>query len=122
MSDTQIDRPSHWLQWARETFGDIAMHPHERALRFIEEAVELAHAIGLDANEVSAIIARVYARPAGDIPREVGQCLACFELLAHVLGVDADHQAAAELARVKSIPQEEWAKRHAAKVAIGIAR
>ena len=120
--DTQIDRPSHWLQWAHETFGDVALDPYERALRFVEEAVELAQAIGLDANEVSAIIGRVYARPAGDVQREVGQCLACFETLARVLKVDSDHEATAELARVKAIPREEWARRHGAKVALGIAR
>lgn len=120
--DMSIDRPSRFLQWAHETFGDIALDRHERALRFTEEAVELAHAIGLDANEVSAIVARVYSRPAGDVPREIGQCLATFELLARVVGVDADQEATAELARVKVIPKDEWAKRHGAKVAIGIAR
>lgn len=120
--DMSIDRPARWLQWARETFGEIALDPHERALRFVEEAVELVHAIGLDANDVSAIIARVYERPAGNVPREVGQCLACFETLALVLGVDADHQATGELARVKAVPQPEWAIRHGAKVALGIAK
>lgn len=120
--DMQIDRPSHFLQWAHETFGDVALDPYERSLRFIEEAVELAHAVGLDAAEIAAIVDRVFARPAGDVVREVGQCLATFELLARVLKVDADREATAELARVKAIPQEEWARRHGAKIALGIAR
>lgn len=120
--DTRIDRPSHWMQWARDTFGEIALDPHERALRFVEEAIELAQALDIDASEIGAIVTRVYARPAGAVPREVGQCLACFELLARVLEVDADGEASAELARVRAIPKEEWGRRHGAKIALGIAR
>jgi hypothetical protein len=115
------DRASHFMQWAEDMFGDIALSRHERTLRFIEEAVELAHAMSLDRNEVGTIVARVYSRPAGDAVREAGQCLAVFECLMHVTGIDADHEATAELARVKSIPKEEWVKRHAAKIALGIA-
>jgi hypothetical protein len=117
-----FDRPSRFLQWAHETFGDIALDPQERAMRFLEEAVELAHAVGLDATTVGMITARVYSRPAGGVPREIGQALATLELLAKVVDVDADQEAYAEFARVQSIPQEEWDRRHAAKVAIGIAR
>lgn len=119
--DYTFDRPSHWLQWAQATFGDVALDRHERALRFIEEAIELAQALEIDPSTIDAIAARVFSRPAGDPEREFGQCLACFEILAKVAGIDADREATAELARVKSIPAEEWAKRHAAKRSIGIA-
>jgi hypothetical protein len=121
MTDISIDRPSHWLQWAEETFGPVALDRRERLLRFMEEAVELSHAMGLDAATVEAIVRRVHSRPAGDIRREAGQVQACFECLVRVLGVDADAEATSELARVKTIPTSEWAIRHAAKVAIGIA-
>lgn len=121
MIDTQVDRASHFMQWAQEMFGNIALSPHERTLRFIEEAIELAHAMGLDRNEVGAVTNRVYGRPPGDAVREAGQCLAVFECLMHVTGIDADREATAELARVKAIPKEEWGKRHGAKVALGIA-
>lgn len=115
------DRAAHWLQWARETFGDVAFDPRERALRFVEEAVELAHAIGLDAETLALIMARVYSRPAGAVPREIGQCLATFECLARVLEIDADRECTTELARVMAIPKDEWAIRHSAKVAAGFA-
>jgi NTP pyrophosphatase (non-canonical NTP hydrolase) len=116
------DRPSHFLQWAHETFGDIALDRHERALRFVEEAIELAHAIGLQPAVIGTTVDRVYSRPPGAIPKEIGQCLATLELLARVVNVDADSEATAELARVKSIPKGQWEKRHAAKVALGIAK
>lgn len=117
-----IDRPSHWLQWAEETFGSIALDRHERLLRFIEEAIELSHAVGIPPETIAAIVERVYSRPVGDMRQEVGQVQATFECLTRVLGVDADAEATAELVRVKSIPKSEWAIRHAAKVAIGIAQ
>lgn len=116
-----MDRPSYWLQWARETFGEIALQPRERALRFIEEVIELAQAMNIEPEIVSAIIRRVYSRPSGAVPREMGQCLTTFEMLALAIGVDADAEATAELDRVKSIPKNEWAIRHNAKVALGIA-
>lgn len=120
--DYTFDRPSHWLLWAEQTFGAVARDPQERAMRFIEEAIELAQAMSVDAGTLCTIIERVYSRPAGSVSQEVGQSLGTLELLARVIGVDADHEATAELARVKSIPREEWARRHAAKVALGMAR
>lgn len=118
----QIDRPSHFLQWAQETFGDVVFDEQERALRFLEEAIEVAHATEIHSAVLWRIIERVYARPRGELPLELGQCLATLELLALVVGVDADQEATAELARVKAIPKSEWTKRHGAKVAAGFAK
>lgn len=120
--DMSIDRPSRFLMWARETFGDVALDPRERTMRFVEEALELAHASDVDHVTLQAIIKRVWARPAGDVPKEMGQALATLELLAKATGIDADAEATKEFYRVQSIPKEEWAKRHGAKVALGIAR
>jgi NTP pyrophosphatase (non-canonical NTP hydrolase) len=120
--DTQIDRPSRFLDWAHQTFGDIALDPRERAMRFVEEAVELAHAMEVPPDAMRAITMRVYSRPAGDVLKEIGQALATLELLAKAIKVDADAEATKEFYRVQSIPKEEWAKRHGAKVALGIAR
>ena len=119
--DTQIDRPGRFLAWARETFGEIALDPRERTLRFVEEAIELAHASDVDHVTLQAIIKRVYARPAGGVPKEMGQALATLELLAKATGIDADAEATKEFYRVQSIPKDEWERRHSAKVAIGIA-
>lgn len=114
-------RPAVWLAWAHKTFGDIAFDPRERALRFIEEAIEVAHAMGLDETTLSAIIARVYFRQRGDLAREIGQSMGTLELLAETMAINAEAETAAEFQRVQSIPQEEWDRRHAAKVALGIA-
>lgn len=119
--DTQIDRPGLFLEWAKETFGNVALEPRERALRFLEEAIELAHAMGVGLDTLNAVSLRVYVRKAGTVPQEIGQSLATLELLAKAIGVDADAEATKEFYRVQAIPKEEWAKRHGAKVRIGIA-
>ncbi len=38
-----MDRPKEFLAWAVKTFGPIALDRKERAMRFMEEAIELGH-------------------------------------------------------------------------------
>jgi hypothetical protein len=115
------NRPAEILSWAVENFGEIAADDTERARRFLEEAIELGQAMGLPIGDVRSIALRVYSRPAGVIPQEIGQCQITLECLAQVMSVSADFEADEEFHRVKSIPKSEWERRHAAKVALGIA-
>ena len=112
---------SEALEWAERTFGSIARDPQERALRFIEEAIELVDAVGLPAVSILSIVGRVYDRPQGVLPKEVGQAMLTLKCLAEVFSIDADAEERYELTRIQSVPQEEWDRRHKAKVAIGIA-
>jgi len=116
-----MHRPSAFLNWASETFGVVALRRDERAGRFLEEAIELAHAAGLPIGTVSRLTERVYARPAGDLAREIGQAAATLEMFAENEGLSATNEASREFDRVQAIPKEEWAARHAAKVKLGIA-
>lgn len=116
------DRPTEVLAWAVATFGDVAKDRRERTMRFLEEAVELAHALDIDRETVQAICKRVWNRDKGYIPREIGQAQMTLEALAASIGHDADREASNEFDRVRKIPKGEWATRHAAKVAIGIAQ
>jgi hypothetical protein len=118
----EFGRPTEFLRWAVEMFGPIAKDKQERALRFIEEAIELAHAAGLPFSAVELVALRVYDRPPGEVDREIGQAQACLETMAENLGLSADIEAEREFARVKTIPKEEWQRRHRAKVVVGIAR
>jgi hypothetical protein len=117
----ETNRPREFLAWAVRTFGEVAREKGERVARFIEEAIELAHASGMNGHKIARILTRVYERPAGDLAKEIGQAQATLECLAENLGLSADALAQAEFERVQSIPQEEWDRRHAAKVALGIA-
>jgi hypothetical protein len=114
-------RPRLALMWTKDTFGDVGVNPVERSMRFIEEAIELVHALGLSAKAIAAIVARVYARDSGNCGREFGQAQLTLELLAEACGFDLDRLAAAEFARIQQIPQAEWQRRHKAKADIGIA-
>lgn len=117
---TQL-RPAAFLRWTVETFGKVALNRDERACRFIEEACELVHAEGLPQATVQKVVARVYSRPPGDVAKEIGQAAATLECLAENLGLSADAECEREFARVRSIPQAEWVRRHDAKVALQIA-
>ncbi len=120
--DTQIDRPYRAYQWAIDTFGvAVATNPTERAMRLVEEAIELGHAMGLNLAITTNIVRRVYSGEMGNVPREVGQVQMTLEVLAKSIGVDADAEATKEFQRVQGIPKSEWDRRHGAKVKLGIA-
>lgn len=114
-------RQADIYQWSQNTFGETAALPDERALRFIEEALELAQACGLNHKEVMKVAARVYSRERGNKFREFGQAGLTLEALAECHRVDLNDAANHEFKRILKIPQEEFAQRHAAKVADGIA-
>jgi NTP pyrophosphatase (non-canonical NTP hydrolase) len=116
-----FDRPSRALNWAVEMFGDVALEPRERTMRFVEEAIELAHAMHLERSTLDAIVERVYSRKHGLIYQEIGQSQITLECLAKSIGVDPEAEADREFFRIQAIPKAEWERRHAAKLAIGIA-
>lgn len=117
---TLPDRQADVLRWAIATFGAVAADKTERVMRFIEEAIELAHALDLPPETISRIIGRVYSRPPGTPNKEIGQSAMTLEALAEVISVSVEQECASEWERVQSIPAEHWAQRHAAKVKIGI--
>lgn len=122
-SDAQsgVARPSAFLAWARETFGPVALVRGERLLRFVEEAIELAHADGMGRAVLDKVADRVFAREPGAVPKEIGQAQACLETYAENIGLSSDAEAQREWERVQGIPKDEWTRRHTAKQAIGIA-
>lgn len=114
-------RPASFLAWAVEMFGPVAELRGERLMRFAEEAIELAHADGMERATFDAIANRVYARERGNVNKEIGQAQACLETYAENIGESASSLAEIEWQRVQKIPRAEWNKRHAAKQSIGIA-
>src|ERR1700722_5234721 len=95
-----VSRGVRTLEWARETFGEVALDPQERALRFLEEAMELAQAAGTTGAQAAALLERTWSRPPGLIPQEAAQVQLTLELVAEVLRVDLDDVAERELARI----------------------
>lgn len=108
--------------WALDTFGHVALEPHERARRFLEEALELCQTQGVTNEEALGLINYVYTRPVGEAHQEMGGSMITLLLLAEVLGLSAMGEAWREQSRVEEPGmQERMREKHARKVAQGVA-
>lgn len=115
--------PDEIVEWAQKTFGPVACSQRERALRFIEEAIEVGHAAGLDSHTITLLLNRVYAKApnTGDVGREIGQARMTLAALAWVLEVNDDIELAREWDRVRNVPRADHRARHRRKIEQGIA-
>jgi uncharacterized protein with PIN domain len=116
----KMTRQTQVHDWAVQTFGIVAICRDERAARFLEEAIELAHAIGLSETMAEAILARVYSRNRGDVAQEIGQSMLTLECLAQNEELCADDLARQEFDRVRALPKDYFVKRQNAKAKLGI--
>ena len=102
-------------KWLRMTFDNAtADDPRQRALRFLEEAIELVQATGtIDEEEAQGMVNYVYNRPKGDIRQEIAGTTFCLLGLANVYSVNVKWALSEELRRV-SFPRvyqairEKW--------------
>ena len=116
-----VPRQKQVLDWAVETFGPVAGHVDERAARLVEEAIEVAQAVGLPPEVIAKILDRVYSRVPGDLSQEIGGVAITLDAMAECLVVDVGQEAERELQRVLAIPKDHFKKKHADKVAAGTA-
>ena len=108
--------------WVQATFGrSQAGELPERALRVVEEAIELAQALGVPEGQAHRMVCRVFDRPAGEPGRELGGLGVTLLACAAALGMQADQEEDIEVERVLAIPAEEMRARHAAKIGAGVA-
>lgn len=114
-------RQNRDIEWVRSTFGEATLAVDERAARFLEEALELAQAVGLTREKAIALVEYVYSRPVGDPAQEVGGVGVTLLGLCSVIGVSADREERREHDRVTSIDPAKFRARHAKKVEAGIA-
>jgi len=121
LSESRNQRQTAVLQWANATFGAATADiTGERIRRFIEEAVELAQTVGLEADAVKAIVDHVYAKPHGDVNQEVGQVGVSLLALAEHLHIAADNEERKEFERITALPPEHWQSRQNAKAEKGL--
>ena len=87
-------------RWAHECFGaKIAESREERALRFIEEALELVQASGVSVSQAYDMVDYVYGRKVGELQQEVGGTMVCLAALCAASGIDMEIAADVELTR-----------------------
>lgn len=109
------------MSWALENFGPVAANRDERAARLLEEAIEIAQIQGLSIPLIQRIAEHVYSRPPGRLGQEIGGVAITLEALAENAGFSVEEEAGHELARILALPKEWWKRKHAGKVAAGVA-
>ena len=109
------------LEWTIKTFGAAGpITAKERALRLLEEAVELAQSEGVSRDVVSRIADRAFGRPPGMPLGEAAQvALTLWGYCEHHGWKPAD-LAQLELRRVETISAEDWTARNNSKKIAGI--
>ncbi len=89
--------------WMLEVFGaDIAMDPLERIMRFLEEALELAQAMGMTATEAERVVAYVWSRPVGEPTQEVGGVMVTLAAFCFRTEIDLQLAAITEYERINT--------------------
>lgn len=89
--------------WLLACFSEnVARSRRERALRFLEEAVELAQAEGLASEDAELIVSYVYGRPKGEAAQEVGGVAVTLSALCAIANIDLEQAALAEAERIET--------------------
>lgn len=109
------------LDWATRCFGpEHVTNWGIRALRLVEEAIELCQALGVPKEKVLLCTETVYARPVGDAQQELGGVLLTTHILCESMALDADDIFERELRRVLKKPVREMTKRNEDKLTLGL--
>lgn len=121
--EAEYDRSARQAQvvaWVTAAFGEVqATDVRQRAVRFLEEAIELYQAAGAPKEMAHDLLDFVFSRPRGEVGQELGGVGVTVLALAAAAGVDADDVERAEIARVLSSPVNHWSARNAVKNAAG---
>lgn len=127
------------LKWASTTFagvandnGDVvdACSPQQRALRFLEEAVELCQAVLDESGAPDAeivhfgvqahnLITRIFSLPPGTVFQETGGVMVTLLAMSEVMGVSVAKAEEAEFLRVLSKSDDHFRARQKAKLDAG---
>jgi hypothetical protein len=107
------------MAWAELAFGRAeATGLPQRALRLLEEAIEMFQACGGAPELAHELVTAMFGRPCGTISQELGGVAVSLLALAAASGLSADVEECRELHRVLSKPVEEFSRRNAAKIKI----
>lgn len=131
-------RQTKVLRWSIRAFGgpegeavEEVISPEERALRFLEEAIELYQAVVMrgvcTATEHERLQAKavhlvntMFKREPGEIGNEIGGVMVTLNCLAEVMGHSISAEERREFERVLSFPAEFWRERWLQKRKIGL--
>lgn len=108
-------------EWGARAFGLNHMHDrHVRALRLMEEAVELAQACDVSRVNAMQLVSMVYDRPPGDIRQEIGGVLVTAHAFCAGQGIEVEKALEDEVCRVLDYSPDHFAKRNQTKIDMGL--
>lgn len=105
-------------EWVQSTFGPASLASREeRALRVVEEAAEMAQALGLDEEAALRVVRHVFSREPGRLGQEAGGLMNVLAAACESQGVDLWAETLAEHQRIHSPDVIEKCRRKAAEKA-----
>jgi hypothetical protein len=107
-------------EWIQRTFGEASLSENERALRFLEESLELVQAAGLPIEKARELLEYVYSRPSGVVAQGVGGVGISLLAFCEKFGISAEEEEALEVERVITLEPEYFRKRQDAKAKTGV--
>lgn len=109
------------VEWGIRCFGvDHMRNRRIRALRFAEEAVELAQACGVSEEKAAELVHVVYSRPQGTIHQELGGSMVTLAVLSRAVGYDLEDAFQVEILRCLSKDPAHFAARNKEKLDLGL--
>ena len=113
-------RQERMMAWCRGVFGAMGTGVHERALRFLEEAVELVQALGMTETQAMRVLRYVYSRSPGEPEQELGGVAVTLNTLADACGLLLGECEENEFRRVQTMPKDVLIKSQRRKANNGI--
>jgi NTP pyrophosphatase (non-canonical NTP hydrolase) len=121
---TLVDEESYQervIKWVIDCFGaEYAVNIKERALRLLEEVVELGQSLGVTKEDVIKMAVHTYGRPVGDTEQEFGGVMVTLAALAASASVDLKSIGEKQLSE-NIINKEKIKEKHLLKIKKGIA-
>lgn len=117
MTNPQRDERQRLVSvWAEQAFGAAQTTSiPQRALRLLEEAVELYQAAGCPEDKAHELVTFVFKRPVGVLAQEMGGVGVCLLVLGTAAGISADEREQLEVERIMSKPISHFTVRNQAK-------
>lgn len=102
--ETMEDRVAAWV---RSRIGEDHMYSRERAMRLLEEAVELAQAEGIQIGMIERQARHVFGRPPGEPAQEAAGVAVCLLAWCAATGHRLNELAMAEIERIEAKPLDQ---------------
>lgn len=115
-------RQAQVLAWCIEAFGSDPDEtgPRTRAMRLVEEALELAQAEGIKYDEVMLVAHVVYVRPVGEVHQEIGGVATTLMAYCASRGLSLADCERLEIERIDKKPIEHFRRRQHEKREAGL--